>query len=894
MEERVARVAGAGPEERGRILEALDQLAAGLKQVLDGIGDTGEEDADAIAALLSANAEPARPDRESAAGPVAERLAQLDGFFADNPDVLEYFVPEALGHLELMGQSLLILEREGPSAAEVARLFRVVHTLKGAAYTVGCPVIGDLAHRIEDLLGEVREEPRALTPTAIEAVFAGLDALRLFVRSAHGAGAGRGEALVRAMTLLDGLGPATVAAPGPTSPPTAVAIPESVAASELPAPRLVVADTEGARPGPTQRPDSVGAVRPNIRVNLDRLDALMNLVGELVIARSRLERRLGRLDQVGDLLTFTGSRMRRVVDEFERKYLDPRLPGGAGPGVASLAQSTAAIRREPPPDPLPPIGGGLVSIFGELEFDRYDDVGILARRVREIVGDVAEIQGQLAGLVREVREDASRVQQLSTELRSEVTRARMVPLGRLFARFSRQVREAARAAGKQVVLEISGETVEIDNAVIEQIADPLTHLIQNAVVHGIENEHERQRCGKPPHGTLRLAAAHRGGGVIIEIADDGRGIDAEAVRAAALRGGFVTPAALAGMSERDVIDLIFLPGCSTAPVVTTAAGRGVGMDVVRTNIGRLGGDVEVETALGQGTRFTIRLPLTMAISDALLVRLGSEVLGIPVPVVKAMVRVEPEAIRRAQGREAVDIEGQEVELLRLEHVLKLPSLHPGGPRPVVVARTGRRTLALAVDALLGKEDVVVKPLGAFLDGVGPFAGATVSGEGRVILLLDPLRLLEAASGLETSRPHAVTATSHGTTADARRRVLLVDDSVSVRRFVGQMLDRAGFAVATANDGADALQRLVDESFDVVVTDLEMPRLDGYELIRDIKRRPASRHTPIVVLTTRAGEKHVGLARQLGVHHYVTKPVDEQLFVRLVDSLATPAPTGVAV
>jgi chemosensory pili system protein ChpA (sensor histidine kinase/response regulator) len=630
-------------------------------------------------------------------------------------------------------------------------------------------------------------------------------------------------------------------------------------------------------------------VRPSIRVNLDRLDALMNLVGELIVARSRLERRLGQFDQMGGLLGITEARLLQAIEEFERKYLEPRAPGA----TSAPERAPQPVRPAPGPGPIPSGSTDLGAFFGELEFDRYDDFSILARRVGEIASDVGEIQGQLAGLVRAVREDSGRVHQLGTELRGEVTRARMVPVARLFARFSRQVREAGRAAGKRVTLDTSGEAVEMDNTVVEQISDSLVHLIQNAVVHGIEDEDERLRLGKPAHGTLRLAASHRGSVILIEIADDGRGIDVDAVKAAALRGGFVTEAALAEMAERDVLDLIFLPGFSTAESVTTAAGRGVGMDVVRTNVGRLGGDVEVETTPGQGTRFTIRLPLTVAVSDALLVRLGPEVLALAVPSVKAMVRVQPEEIRHVGGRESVEIEGQAVELLRLEHVLQIPSQHGEGPRPVVAIRTGRRSLAVTVDELLGKEDVVIRPLGPFLEGVGPYAGATVSAEGRVILFLDPVRLLEGAAALEAPRP-VVAAPVSRPASRARRRVLLVDDSVSVRKFVGQMLERAGFAVVTANDGADALQCLADETFEVIVTDLEMPRLNGYELLRDLRRRPATRQTPVVVLTTRAGEKHVSLARQLGVQHYMAKPVDEQAFVRLVDSLAAPLAAGVAV
>jgi chemosensory pili system protein ChpA (sensor histidine kinase/response regulator) len=353
------------------------------------------------------------------------------------------------------------------------------------------------------------------------------------------------------------------------------------------------------------------------------------------------------------------------------------------------------------------------------------------------------------------------------------------------------------------------------------------------------------------------------------------------------------------MSEHDVLDLLFLPGFSTAPTVTTAAGRGVGMDVVRTNVGRLGGEIDVQTEVGAGTRFTLKLPLTVAIADALLARIGTETLAIPVPAVKAMVRVRPDEIQGAGGVETVEVEGQRLDVVRLDRILGLTSLHPGGPLPIVALRTGRKTLAVVVDELLGKEEIVIKRLGAFLEGVGYFSGATVSGDGRVILLLDPVRLLEAGGGAEATRSAAVTVDSPPAVASrapqAARSVLLVDDSVSVRKFVGQMLERAGFQVVTANDGAEALHLLGDDLVvKVVVTDLEMPRLNGYELIRDLKRRPATRDLPIVVLTTRAGEKHVGLARQLGVQHYVTKPVDEQAFVQLIDALTATETAGVAV
>ncbi len=835
----------------------LADLLAALKMALDRIAESGEEDPGALEAVLvrhggvAADAGPAAPP--AVPPEAADGLADLDRFFRDNADVLEYFVPEAIEHLELAAQSLLAVERDGPSETEIARLFRAVHTLKGAAYTVGCAVIGGLAHRVEDLLGEVRDGHRALGEAGIEAVNAALDALRHIVRSAERVQPERLDAWQRAARLLDALTAASTAEPaGPVE-----ATPDTVADEP------VVLAAEAAPPAPT-------VVRPSIRVPLDRLDALMSLAGELVIARARLDRHLTQLEHVGELLGFTQARMRQTVGEFETKYANPQLPAsgrGTVPGDGATAEPTVV-----------PLDG----VFAALEFDRYDDFNILARRSGEIVSDVGEVQAQLAGLVRAVRGDAARVQQLSATLRSEITRSRMVPLGRLFGRFVRQVRETARTAGRQVTLEVAGDAIEVDNAIIDQITDPLLHLIQNAIVHGIEPPDERVARGKPAAGVLRLAATHRGGTLHVEVSDDGRGIDLTAVRASAERAGLTTPGALAQLDDRAVLDLIFLPGVSTVDSVTTVAGRGVGMDVVRTNVGRLGGEIDIETTPGNGVRFSLRLPLTVAVSDALLVRVGATTLAIPVQTVKAMSRVLPAEIVIADDAETVEIEAERLELLRLDRVLGVAGKSADGPLPVVVLRTGRRAVAVAVDDLLGREEVVVKRLGAFMEGCGPYAGATVSPEGQVILLLDAARLADRAGLALRPRPPAAASPAAGPAS--ARTVLLVDDSVSVRKFVAQMLERAGFRVVTANDGGEALERVGETAVDVVVTDLEMPRVNGYELVRDLRRRPATRQVPIIVLTTRTGDKHVRLARQLGVEHYVTKPVDETSFVRLVGRL----------
>jgi chemosensory pili system protein ChpA (sensor histidine kinase/response regulator) len=655
------------------------------------------------------------------------------------------------------------------------------------------------------------------------------------------------------------------------------------AAPPLPRPRFMPpAPGTGERRG---RESHEG--RPSIRVNLERLDSLMNLVGELVIARSRLDQRVAQIERVSELLAFSRGRMTQAVRDFEEKHRYTQLappapiPGGETADEGRRAPGEGGV-AEPP----------LSRLFAELEFDRYDDFNMFARNVDEISADVSEIQAQLTGLIRGVGEDTSHVQRLTQSLRAEVTRARMVPIGRLFARFTRPAREAARVAGKSVVLQLSGEAVEVDNAVIEQVADPLLHLVRNAIDHGIETDEERRAAGKPARATLSLSAFHQGSFVHIQIADDGRGMDPVLLRERAARQGFLSPEAAAALGDREALTLIFLPGFSTAGEVTTTSGRGVGMDVVRTNVSRLQGEIDIQSEPGSGTRITIKLPLTVVISDALLVRSGGETFAVPMHAIRTILQVRPADIERTGDRERIIVEKEAAELVRLDRVLALPAGRPPVRQPVLVFRSGVRPLAVAVDELLGKEDVVIKSLGGLLERVGPFAGATVSGTGRVILLVDPSRLAEAA---ETARQAGRAAggarardTGRGSARKQARRVLLVDDSISIRKFVGQMLEKAGFEVVTANDGAEALRRLGDTVVDAVITDLEMPRVSGYELIEDLRARASTRTLPVVVLTTRAGAKHVNLARRLGIAHYVTKPVDEEAFVRLIVSLTAGA------
>jgi chemosensory pili system protein ChpA (sensor histidine kinase/response regulator) len=867
----------------------VDILAA-LKPMLDGIAATGVEDTAALASFRSAHPIARPPEELGASGPAStldrpgdRLLREARDFFAGHGDVLAYFGPEAAEHLDSIARSLGALEESGPEPAELEALFRAMHTLKGAAYTVGCQVVGRLAHRAEDVLGAVRERRLGWTPAVAETLFRVTDALKVLVGTPDAPVGDPAAVIEGAVEALDAVSLHDLAPASDASPVEAPAAPAAVVAEApraAPVRPAAFVQSHPAREA-TGPAEALRPGRASIRVSVGRLDALMNLVGELVIARSRLDRRFRQLERLDGLLAQSRERMGQAVRDFEGKYLDPHLrfpEEDEGPSVAPGGRAAGLGR-----DAFAPVS----ELFAELEFDRYDDFNILARTIGELSADLGEVQAELAGTIRSIEEDTRHVQRLTAGLRGEITRARMVPIGKLFARFPRRVRELAATAGRAVRLEVSGEAVEVDNAILEQIADPLLHLVQNAVVHGIEPGAERLARGKPPEGRVTLSAYQRGGAMIVEVEDDGQGIDVPSVRNLAVARGMLPAEAASRLGDKEVLSLLFLPGFSTAASVTDAAGRGVGLDVVRTNVARVNGEVDVDTVPGAGTRFTLRLPLALAISDALLVRSGGETLAMPLSAVRQIVPRRPQDIRVDGPGEMVRVEGQLLDLHRLDRVLGLAAEGSGAAAlPVLVVRSAGRSFAVAVDAIVGKEEIVIKPVGGVLADLPPYGGATITGEGRVILVLDPGRLLALAeSGAARAagpRPASTPARSDSRSpTDVQRRVLLVDDSVSVRRFVGHMLQKGGFEVLTANDGAEALERLVDTTVGVVITDLEMPRVNGFELIEDLRRRPSTRDVPVIVLTTRAGEKHWALARRLGVRHYVTKPVDEQAFVRLV-------------
>lgn len=836
-------------------------------------------------------------------------------------EILEFFVPEAEEHLQAVTECLLALEAN-PGSEVINRLFRAMHTVKGSAAQVGFERIAHVAHRAEDLIGRLRDGELRPSGEIVDVCLEVVDALKKFLYRQW-----PDEATMQASvgSLL-----ARIAQLASSEPVTAVAVDEPPAASDAPevetAPESVpeaaseveAVDAEPlvflesdvepvaiAAPEPAEKPAqaaSAGAAPPkelstasqskSVRVPLDRLDRMMNAVGELVINRTRMLGRLGELERLAEVLNFSKGRLIDKVGEFQERYefthLNSDFQGPAAPGirsdlVAAPFSLTNAFRDT------------AQSEFSELEWDRYDDFNILSRSLTEISADLTEVLTQLGRFVRAVDSDIDEFTNLAHRLQDEITQARMVPIGNLYTRLSRTLRDAAKAAGKQVELVLSGAETDLDNGIIQQISDPLIHLVRNSVAHGIESPQERAESGKPPQGQVAMRAYHRGNQIFIEVEDDGRGIDYEKIRATAQALELATPDEAARLTERELLEFLFRPGFSTVARKTELAGRGVGLDVVRANLSALNGEISIETEKGVGTRFTLKVPLTLIITQALFLRHGAWTFGIPLACVEEIRRLRTSEIEEVGSKLLTRVRDQVMEVVRLDTRLGIEPVEPinGFYRMVTVNVSGRQ-VGIIVEEVLRKDEIVIKGLGEYLRNVKLFSGATIAPDGSPILLIDVYRLVAAESQEQSpalvgtnllsaaARPSApAQVAAKKDRGPQEKTILLVDDSISVRRFVGRMLEKGGYKVRFASDGLEALETATQGGCDLVLTDLEMPRTNGYELMAHLRQHSTTRGLPVIVLTSRAGSKHREKALREGAAGFLTKPVQEDQLLATV-------------
>jgi chemosensory pili system protein ChpA (sensor histidine kinase/response regulator) len=801
-------------------------------------------------------------------------------------EVFDFFIPEAEEHLQVATECLLAIEA-APNSEDINRLFRSVHTIKGSASQVGLRRLGSVAHRLEDLIGQIRDGSLAPSPEIVDACLQTLDALRKFL---HQGWTSEEEMYSTVRPLLARIAEWAPAEEAEGAEISAAAT-ERASTPETFAQPAALATTEAGAPA------AHGGQAKSVRISLQWLDELMNGVGELVINRTRLVGRMTELRKLVEVLWLSRERLTGKIAEFQDKYEFNRIGSVLRSNAAHAAWSPGASRVT-----ATPADSAMASEFSELELDRYDDFNILSRSLTEISADVSEVLSQLGGFMGRVGGDIGEFTKLAHHLQDEITQARMVSIGNLYTRLSRTARDAAKVCEKQVDLELEGANTQLDSNIVQHITDPLVHLVRNAIAHGVESPAERQQTGKPLRAKVVVRAFHRGNHVFIEIEDDGRGLNYENIRRKAVESGFVPATSADQLGERELRSLLFQPGFSTADSMTEIAGRGVGLDVVRNNVLALNGEIEIRSEAGKGTCFVVKLPLTLIISQALFVRLGTTVLAMPLSVVEEIRRLRPDEIEDVGGKLLTKVRGVVTEIVRLDSALGLPPLETmnGFLRMVIVRVTGRQ-IGVVVEEVLGKDEVVIKNFGEFLRRIRLFPGATISTDGSLILLIDVNRLVSedviergvvtpTAGAARVFAPGAAAVASGSIPAAAvddiqgEKVVVVADDSISVRKFVGRMLEKAGYRVKLASDGMEAAELIAQVGCHLLISDIEMPRMNGYELMTQLRQDPSTRRIPVMVVTSRAGAKHRERAMQSGAVAFLTKPVQEEQLVAAVTEL----------
>jgi chemosensory pili system protein ChpA (sensor histidine kinase/response regulator) len=814
-------------------------------------------------------------------------------------DIAGIFSEEASELLELADAALGRWRSDRADAGSVIELKRILHTLKGGARMAGLRAMGDLSHEMESALESFESGAAPADTQAIAALQAALDALHQ-MRDA----AGGGQAMAPTAALIERIRaigapqrptapvapPAAVVPPAPTPtapPPGAVAPPMVVSPPAMVPPRVeaeraatlarpleaeppvqptvweeaaALDETSGIRataPALPGREPVVAAERQELaRVDAELLDELLNNSGEVSIFRARVEQQMTSVE-------FNLAELERTVTRLREQLRKLELETEAM--ILHRHQDDAQQRTD----------------FDPLELDRYSTIQQLSRALAESVSDVASIEGLLGHLTREGQNLLLQQGRIVTELQNGLMKTRMVPFQRHVQRLTRLVRQVALETGKKVELAVEGGSGELDRQVLERMLPPFEHMLRNSIVHGIESPAERATRGKPETGTIAVRLQREGAEVVIVVEDDGAGLDVAAIRAKARSLGLLRPDQ--SITDEETLQLILEPGFSTAERLTQQAGRGVGMDVVASEVKKLGGGLFIESHPGRGARFTIRLPFTLAITQALIVRVHDEYYALPVATVEGVARLPRSEITQHLGEEIPSFEyGGQVYRFQYLGVFVGggPSVLPDNDLavPVILVRAGEHSAALVTDELVGSREIVVKSLGPQIAGIRGIAGATILGDGRIVVILDMGALVRSEW---RSRPvdEAVRPAR-----DDRIFALVVDDSITVRRVTQRLLERNGMRVMTAKDGVDAMSLLQEHVPDVLLLDIEMPRMDGYEVAALVRNDPRLSDVPIIMITSRVGDKHRARAIELGVDDYLGKPYQESQLLDAIEPL----------
>ncbi|MDF3936395.1 hybrid sensor histidine kinase/response regulator [Pseudomonas citronellolis] len=746
--------------------------------------------------------------------------------------LLELFRLEAEAQAQALGQGLLALEREPRQAAQLEACMRAAHSLKGAARIVGLDAGVQVAHVMEECLVAAQDGRLLLGPEHIDALLAGTDILLHVADVVAERAAAAHEAVPALVLRLQGLlgdTSASVAAPTPPMPPAAS---PPVVEAEVPVapavvPEAAVADDAGARRAPGEE----GGARV-LRVTAERLNQLLDLSSKSLVDSQRLQPQLAALQRLKRLQS-TASRL---------------LDGARDAAGASLDPQAQAFLAD----------------------------------ARRLVGECQQLLGEQ---MAELDEFAWTTSQRAQTLYDSALACRMRPFADVLGGQARMVRDLGRELGKVVRLEVDGVSTQVDREVLEKLEAPLTHLLRNAVDHGIESPEQRRQAGKPEQGSIRLLARHHAGMLVLDLRDDGAGVDLERLREAIVRRGLSAADTAARLSEEELLAFLFLPGFSLREQVTEVSGRGVGLDAVQHMVRQLRGGIRMEQRSGQGSHFHIEVPLTLSVVRSLVVAIGGEAYAFPLAHIERMRSLAPSEIVQIEGRQQFWHDGRHVGLVAANQLLQRPEGQaPAGDIPLVLLRERDNLCGVAVERFIGERTLVVMPLDPRLGKVQDVSAGAVLDDGTPVLILDVEDMLRSVDKLLASGRLERIDGSARQGAAQRKRVLVVDDSLTVRELERKLLLGRGYEVAVAVDGMDGWNALRAERFDLVITDIDMPRMDGIELVGLIRRDPRLRSLPVMVVSYKDREEDRRRGLDAGADYYLAKASfhDEALLDAVAD------------
>jgi chemotaxis protein histidine kinase CheA len=730
----------------------------------------------------------------------------------ETADLVDPVLEEMQGAVEMLNDQFLRLEENPADRACLDDLFRAAHNLKGLSQVLQIGKLKLLSTAMEDLLEELRQGIREPSSSLIDLLLECTDLIQGPILKAI---EGRQPIAEDLSDLLDRLRGARRA---PSAPP-----------KRPPAPETPPAPPQAQPTAPTGPPSSA-ASPASLKVRLDRVNQILNLVGEIVIRRTTLDQRTHHLKQ--------------LLEEL----------GKISKGLQRSARHSST-----------------------------EDLEGISDEVRRILQAFETVYEQIL-------DSEENLEKIVQGLQGRVIQMRMVPVSDLFGAHPRMVRDLGRKLGKEAALHLEGQETELDKIVCDHLAEPLMHLVRNALDHGLELPDERHKAGKPPQGRIVLRARHEEGQVVIEVEDDGRGIDPERIRRHAVEKGWFTTEKAAGLSREEIVALLFRPGFSTATAVTDLSGRGVGLDVVAHRLAEIKGNVTLHSEPGRGTRFHIRVPLTLAIIQVLLVRHRHETFAFPITSIREVLQAIPQRIEKLGTRDAIPYRNEMLPLAHLDRVLGMHSIDwtEAGQHAILVVSHNQRRIGVVIDRILKRQTVVIKSLGEFLKKVPYALGCTILGDGQVVLILDPTEIArqELSGGWKGRVPSQETEGEEKTpgsvaAAAQTHSVLLVEDSAIMRRQMARALQQAGYRVAEAVDGAEALRLASQERFDLVSTDIEMPRMDGYELTRRLRALEGYGDTPIVMVTSKDQPLDKVRGFDSGVDDYLTKPINQETYLQWI-------------